>query len=79
MRTIQEQGNRDSKGVAIAGYDHYELSSFGKPLFHIFLKRFKGMNSIVSQRERYPDILYIDKHLIHEVTSPQNRRSSQSG
>lgn len=26
---------------------------------------------VVSSRENYPDVLYIDSHLIHEVTSPQ--------
>ncbi len=26
---------------------------------------------IISQREGYPDVLYIDRHFIHEVTSPQ--------
>lgn len=28
-------------------------------------------NHVVSRRDGYPDILYIDAHLIHEVTSPQ--------
>ena len=26
---------------------------------------------LISQREGYPDVLYIDRHFIHEVTSPQ--------
>src|SRR5690606_32549207 len=26
---------------------------------------------VVKQREGYPDVLYIDRHFIHEVTSPQ--------
>ena len=28
-------------------------------------------NHVVYSREKYPDVLYIDTHLIHEVTSPQ--------
>src|SRR5690606_23440800 len=28
-------------------------------------------NHVVSSREGFPDILYIDTHFIHEVTSPQ--------
>lgn len=28
-------------------------------------------NHVVSRRDGYPDVLYIDAHLIHEVTSPQ--------
>ncbi|MBU4098584.1 3-isopropylmalate dehydratase large subunit, partial [Patescibacteria group bacterium] len=26
---------------------------------------------VVHQQEGYPDVLYIDAHLIHDVTSPQ--------
>ena len=28
-------------------------------------------NHIVKTQEGYPDVIYIDQHLIHEVTSPQ--------
>ena len=28
-------------------------------------------NHVVESKENYPDVLYIDRHFIHEVTSPQ--------